>query len=298
MAFAEQYQGASRKLQAIDPRRRGSMPVASGRVPSNRFGLHGLRAIENLAAAGEASMMITNIVDGVLSTSSLPLYPENIQTDSVGHKSALMTHLNPDNIPTMVVLDLACTACRTWDASENLLNMGHKRLSGDAAIRGRSPSGVDMKRHSPSPEVDGKKSGASPKDMMHKSDIALKGVEPFLTQLWTLMSQTSREGIVSSDEMWNNILRNSATHILTNATFPLDVAGFRNYMATLLELEKSCSKVEKAFSDVKAMEQKSLLSKDSEKKVSRPIIHIAMKRLLQVFEKVITAQGVLVHFER
>ncbi|XP_064623470.1 zinc finger FYVE domain-containing protein 26-like isoform X2 [Lineus longissimus] len=297
MAFAEQYQAASRKLQAIDPRRRSSMPgVPGARAQSNRFSM---RAIENVAAAGEATMMITNIVDEVISSSALELYPENIQADSIVHKSALLTHLNPENIPTMVVLDLACTACRTWEASENLLAMGHKRLSGEANTnRPRSMSGADMKRHSPSPDVEAKKTGASPNDLIRKNDVTLKGVEPFLTQLWTLMSQATREGISVSDEMWSSYLRNSVTHILTNVTFPLDVAGFRTYMATLFELEKSCSKVEKAFIEVKAMEQKSFLSKGAEKKASRPVIHIAMKRLLQVFEKVITSQGVLVHFER
>lgn len=190
MSFAEQYQSAVRKLQSQSARslqhQHSSGPVTTTR-PKVGLGKTNLSAIASVAAVGVASMSAVSAVDQILSLTTLPSFPPEVTAGLQHGGSAHGSHVQQDNIPAMIVLDLACAGCKTLNSSVNLLE----------AARGRLPSGTKADLSS---AADVLFDSVSP-DSEHKhpsqthGQAGILGVVKLLSQLSQLMALGTTEGL-------------------------------------------------------------------------------------------------------
>lgn len=74
----------------------------------------------------------------MLSLSALPGVAPAVLKEISESASPLKTHVTNACIPAMVVLDLACSTCRTWESSLSMLDMALLRCSYDSPITFKS----------------------------------------------------------------------------------------------------------------------------------------------------------------
>ena len=127
--FAEKYSKALRDLESLQPKAR-RLPVQGH--SKSRKPLGALGAVAMAAASGANSSLVSDLIDKLLSIPSLSavLNPSLRQEDLASGNSTLVKFLDPQMVPTMLCVDLACIAAVSWSVCKTLLEMAKSRIIG------------------------------------------------------------------------------------------------------------------------------------------------------------------------
>ena len=235
----------------------------------------GLGAIANAAAAAVASMGVTATVDQVLGLSNLPNFGV---TPEMKQRAPLLTaQIADENLPGLILLDLACGASLSWRSAVDLLGMAKKRLPLEGATHGRHGRG-----HSP------------------PTNAAL-GAFRFLRNMLSLLDLGNAETHSSS-----RFFKKSANLALRTGTQPLDAAPLRSYVTTMARVESALNHLLGVVAE--SRRRNSLIFADDEAMVTstqcvrsgqhKPVLTLAMKDLITVCMQCLPAEGITAFMRR
>ena len=125
--FAEKYDKSVKHLESLQPK---ASRISSQGLLKSRKPLGALRAVAMAAASGSHTSLISSLIDELLTTPSLAavLNPSISSEDMATGNSTLVKFLDPQMVPTMLCVDLACTAAVSWSVCKSLLEMAKSRL--------------------------------------------------------------------------------------------------------------------------------------------------------------------------
>ena len=126
--FAEKYGKTVKQLESLLPKVRR---VTAQGLSKSRKPLGGLGAVAMAAASGASTSMVSNLIDELLTMPSLTaiLNPSLNPEDLASGNATLVKFLDPYMVPTMLCVDLACTAAISWSVCKTLLEMAKSRLT-------------------------------------------------------------------------------------------------------------------------------------------------------------------------
>lgn len=125
--FAEKYSKSVKHLESLQPKTRR---VTTQGLSKHHKPLGALGAVAMAAASGSQTSLVSNLIDELLTTPSLAavLNPSLSPEVLVSGNSTLVKFLDPQMVPTMLCIDLACTTSVSWSVSKALLEMAKSRL--------------------------------------------------------------------------------------------------------------------------------------------------------------------------
>ena len=126
--FAEKYDKSVKQLESLQPKERR---ISRQGLSKSRLPLGGLGAVAMAAASGVGTSLASSLVDDLLGTASFAavLNPSLSFEDVESGNPALRKFLDPNLVPTMLCVDLACTASVTWPVCRAFLEMAKSRLT-------------------------------------------------------------------------------------------------------------------------------------------------------------------------
>lgn len=126
--FAEKYSKSVKHLESLQPKARKTKTQG---LSKSRKPLGALGNVAMAAASGSYSSMVSSLMDELLTTPSLAavLNPSLNPEDLVSGNSTLVKFLDPQMVPTMLCVDLACSAAVSWSVCKALLEMAKSRLT-------------------------------------------------------------------------------------------------------------------------------------------------------------------------
>ncbi|XP_038075266.1 zinc finger FYVE domain-containing protein 26-like isoform X2 [Patiria miniata] len=286
--FAEHWEQTLRRLQNIDAKAAKTDSISG--IPKVKPS-GSSSSIASIAASGAASLSVSGVVDDLLATSVLPLLPTAPLVGSDQHEkhslvTTMLRNIQRLNIAGVVVFDLACSACKSWKASKNLLEVAKGRLQ----LGHHSPGEFDQ---SFKPRLQ-----SQPNTKVDPLQL-LVGILPFVHQMTNLISPTSADAtaLIRQDIM-EEFFQRSASDALLQATKPLDAIGLRAHVNLVLEQRKAVLGLSRALqaesnkrtpgSSGSAAQNLPPSEMDHGLKVSpkgRSVVHQAMRQLLQTFDK-------------
>ncbi|XP_022094724.1 zinc finger FYVE domain-containing protein 26-like isoform X2 [Acanthaster planci] len=284
--FAEHWEQTLRRLQNLDTKaaKSDAMPSALKGQPSKSSS-----SIATIAASGTASLSVTGVVDDLLAKSVLPLFPTASlvgldQPEKHSVAAAMLKSIRKLNVAGVVVFDLACSACTSWKASRDLLEVAMGRLQLGQHIPGEFDQSPRSRLQS-----------GSKMDPL----LLLVGVLPFVHQIASLIAPTSADStaLIRQDIM-EEFFRRSARDALLQATKPLDAVGLRAQVNSVLEQRKAVTGLSRALQtegnqrtpDPSGSQASGLLPSEMDRGLSpshkgRSMVHQAMRQLLQTFDR-------------
>lgn len=126
--FAEKYAKNVKHLESLQPKPRRVMVQS---LSKSRKPLGGLGAVAMAAASGSHASLVSSRIDELLTTPSLAavLNPSLKPDDLASGNSTLVKFLDPNMVPTMLCMDLACTVPVSWSVCKALLEMAKSRIT-------------------------------------------------------------------------------------------------------------------------------------------------------------------------
>ena len=125
--FAKKYGKALRDLESLQPkvRRLPTQGLSKSRKPLGALG-----AVAMAAASGANTSLVSDLIDKLLSIPCLSAVfnPSLGPEDLASGNSNLVKFLDPQMVPTMLCVDLACTAAVSWSVCKTLLEMAKSRI--------------------------------------------------------------------------------------------------------------------------------------------------------------------------
>lgn len=293
--FAQSFTSAVKKLHSLNlgTQKTVANPTKPGQLS--------MKALGSMAAAGVATVSVSSVADELLSLPKLPTIPH--PKCQIIHTSRLDRCFNQENCSAMILFDLLCTGCRSWETCNNMID----------AIK--SQKTVNRPEKS-----DSKKFGKANSERGDRILNRLKDIWDISNQFETLLQQGA--DLVGNPKEFGvrNVLSSFYKHsiqaLLKIATVPLYPEDCTLYARLLSDLKVSIDKVENVFqfygklpldgpihksqkSSPKTSPYTSPSSKSSPKSSpgihsDKPVIHIAMKNLISVLQNDIPPGG-LVH---
>ncbi|XP_071795779.1 zinc finger FYVE domain-containing protein 26-like isoform X2 [Asterias amurensis] len=279
--FAEHWEHTVRRLQSLDTKVSKMTSTSVAAKPR----LSPSSSIGKIAASGTASLSVSGVVDDLLATSHLPLLPTTPLVNSGQHEkhssvATMLKSIQMLNVAGVVIFDLACTACISWKASTDLLDVAKGRLQ--------------LGLHSLG-EYDQSYKARSPPQSAAKLDPLqlLVGVLPFVHQINNLIAPISADSTaLIRQDILEEFYQRSASEALLQATRPLDAVTLRAQINTILEHRKAVmgfsraiktdSKRQVPFFPGSSNELDASLSSANK---GQSMVHQAMRYLLQTFDK-------------
>lgn len=274
--FAEKYDKSVKHLESLQPK---ASRISSQGLLKSRKPLGALRAVAMAAASGSHTSLISSLIDELLTTPSLAaiLNPSISSEDMATGNSILVKFLDPQMVPTMLCVDLACTAAVSWSVCKSLLEMAKSRLIED------------------------------PSASSNKSNIPLPGVKPFMNQLDELLNQEQSRGRSQSPSggiMISMAPKPSALEILLVGTHPISPKGMEAHKKLLAFQEEAFRRLEQALDEgdsviqsldeaVQTPGQTDVGTQTSFRKTERGLaVRIAMAEIQKAFDCVESASHV------
>ncbi|CAH1802978.1 unnamed protein product, partial [Owenia fusiformis] len=253
--FGELYSSALHKLENIETQQRVSSTPTKTRLNAAKSSMSSLAKV---AARGMQSASVSGTIDEILSGPVLPSLPLNSKISHVN--SPLGSSFDADFISSMIVLDLACAASKTPEASESLLEIARKYL--------------------PSEKISPRREGTGSKKPITK----MMEFVNFLNQL---------SAILEKGKLLNE---GGVNKILTQASAPLQANQRKIYTNAYTEME---SAIDKAVRSVKMLRPDTGVVRHlfTEVEKAKPEVRIAVTNLIRVLEKWSVAFGQIDHLK-
>ena len=126
--FAEKYAKKVKHLESLQPKTKRAMTPG---IMKSQNSLGVLGAVAMAAASGSQTSLVSSQIEELLSTPSLAavLNPSVKPEDLVTGNSSLVKCFDPQFVPTMLYLDLACTVSVAWSTCKALLDMAKSRIT-------------------------------------------------------------------------------------------------------------------------------------------------------------------------
>ena len=288
--FSQAFQKASRSIQTITP----STPPASSTQSGSRLSM---KLLANVAAAGVANVSVSNIADELLGFPTLPKLPK-IDKD-VPISQHIKQNFVPESIPVIILMDLMCTAGRSWEVCNHLMDSIKTRLPENMK------SGTEI-----IPSADAGSASASKK---HKGSK----IQTFTDVLacFEKLLHLGADGQFPHQEpsALSKQLQKSVCYYLNQAVYSLDAEKCKQYAVFCQNMTKYVGKVQEAFKQQKKLErekseafQQSGRLELSQRRGStdsvrsrvgsntdQPVVHHRMKQLIHILEKEIPEGGLI-----
>ncbi|XP_019625924.1 PREDICTED: zinc finger FYVE domain-containing protein 26-like [Branchiostoma belcheri] len=260
--FSENYESAIKQLQSVEMKSKGGN--TSGKPEKPAVSKSPLGAIASAAAAGMASMSLNNIVDQLLKTEKLPTVVW-ADEEEMATKPHICSLIRNENVPAMIIFDLACTATNSWEVSRSLLEMADKKVM--PAVKTQ--------------ELQTYKLGKEDQHRISKAEESIAGFESVFRQIVGIVGKDSGESSsLVRPEVKAKFFQHSARDILGRGSQSLDGEEVRNQVSSLLEKEKAVERLVKALSedgDIQTGEGKT-------GKTKRSAVQQAIQHLIKVFD--------------
>ena len=258
-----------------------------------------MKSLANVAAAGVASVSVSNIADELLSFPTLPKLPKLDKDLTISQH--IKQNFIPENIPTMILLDLLCTAGRSWDVCNHLID----------SIKSRSPENYKA-------VDDGGLSadaGAVAGSMKQKSN-KIQTFADILGCLEKLLHLGADEQFPHQEpSALSKQLQKSVASYLNQAEYSLNSEKCKQYAVVNKNMSKYVDKLQEAFKQQRKSnydkrespprpgrselhERRGSTSSESirtrtESNLDQPAIHYRTKQLLHVLEKELPDGGLI-----
>lgn len=293
MKFAQQYSVAVRKLQSLNIGSQKNVPSKPGQLS--------MKALGSVAAAGVATVSVSSVAEELLSIPKLPKLPK-VKSQTL-HAPKLEQCFRQESCPSMILFDLLCCGCRSWEMCNNMIDtIKSKKITHD-----------------------NKKTAKTGTDKSDKVSSRLRNIWDLTDLFEKLLHQGADvDGGHKQFSMKNVLLtyyKHSIQDLLKTATIPLYPEYCEAYARLLTDLKVSVDKVEHAFQAYGKLpmegaihkQEKSGLhgspnsqrsprsspSKPGEPHMSdKPLIHNAMKGLIGVLQQDLPPGGVVKLFIR
>ena len=294
MKFAEVYNKCAKKLQGLHLQV-GNQGNQSG--PS-KPGKMTLRALGSVAAAGVATVSVSSITDELLRDTKLPRIP-CIRSQQIGK---MVTSCSLDKIPSMILFDLLCSSCKTWEMCNNMIEILKSSLQLDS--QKYMAGNVE--------NTDGLKS---------KQEVRIRSIPDFVSVFESLL-QLGNESDTNSHplnvkDIYVMLYKHSISTFLQTANLPLTLSECMAYANLITEMKKAIEKVDHTFqlhgrmplegyihrSLPKASPRASPKTSPSPRTedmthLTQPVLHNAMKQLILVMQRDLPPGGVCTHLSR
>eukprot|EP00058_Branchiostoma_floridae_P025167 XP_002610657.1 hypothetical protein BRAFLDRAFT_65848 [Branchiostoma floridae] len=261
--FSENYEAAIKQLQSVEVKSKGGN--TSGKVDKPAASKSPLGAIASAAAAGMASMSLNNIVDQLLKTERLPAVVW-ADEEEMATKPLICSLIRSENVPAMIIFDLACTATNSWEVSRSLLEMADKKVT--PAVKTQELQA-------------NYKLGKEDQHRISKAEESIAGFESVFKQIVGVVGKDSGESSsLIRPEVKAKFFQHSARDVLGRGSTSLDGEELRNQVSSLLEREKAVERLFKALSEDGDMQT----GEGKAGKAKRSAVQQAMQHLIKVFD--------------
>ncbi|KAL4238418.1 hypothetical protein ACF0H5_003126 [Mactra antiquata] len=286
--FAQAYHKACRSLQSVN----GSMPQTPGTSSSKT----GLRAVANAAAAGLTTASVSDIAEDILTFPTLPKVTKIDVNENLPQN--IVDIFQSENLPVMILLDLATTSAKTWDVCNHLVD----------SIRSHLPSKSDAKSEEFAQSTDSKSVVNLSKQRVHK----IRTFSDFVSQLQNVLQLGVEDDIPSREKAaFSKTFQKSIQYYLSHGAHSLNAEKDKSLALLFQNLHKYVHKVEEAFqivekgnaatdlanNSVKLDSQQRLVTQEhkprSSSSTDRPVLHHCMKQLIHSLEKEVPDGGLV-----
>ena len=265
--FAQQFINAVSKLKSKDESSVSQRQAAGSKSKQGLLGR--LSAIANVAAVGIASVSSMSAVDQLLGLSALPGFSPDTVNEIICGGASYCNHLNPDYLPSMIVMDLACAGSQTISSSRSVLEAARSRMP-NKLISIASQNYGDKKKH-----LGG---GFHP-----------PGVGILLQEFISLTNLGRGEKLPDTVKSHYNLGLNVA---LSSGTRPIHATELQKLANLLYDLEKSAQKVVKAVEDSRFQHSFDGTPREGGSFAeSKPHVRIAMKNLMTICKHSLPSSG-------
>ncbi|KAK3093553.1 hypothetical protein FSP39_017239 [Pinctada imbricata] len=282
--FAEVYNRCAKKLQGLHTSNQGNLGKSA------KPGKMTLKALGNVAAAGVANVSITGIAEELLNDVELP----KIHTGRSLCISKLMTSTDFDNVPSIILFDLLCTSCKTWELCNNMIDILKSKLSeGNRKVSFSSTEQAE--------------------ELKQKQDHKIRGVRDFIVVFESLMQLSSESfsgtPALEHREVYGLLYKHSVSTFLQTANLPLSQTECISYATLITEVKRAMEKVEHTFQLHGRMPLEGYVNRSPPKmspraspktsprgedpsQMNQPVLHTAMKQLILVMQRDLPSGGI------
>ncbi|XP_076098495.1 uncharacterized protein LOC143068375 isoform X2 [Mytilus galloprovincialis] len=223
VSFAQRYASAVKKLHSLNLGLQRTAPANPGKLS--------LKALGSVAAAGVATVSVSSVADELLSLQKLPKIPH--PKCQVVQTSKLDRCFKQENCPSMILFDLLCTGCRSWEMCNNMID----------AIRSRRTNNGSEKsdyRKTRSHSERGDKVSHRLKDLWEIT-------EQFEVLLQLGLDLDGHQKQFNIKNVLHTFYKHSIQALLKTATIPIYSENANMYAKLLTDLKFSIDKVEHVF---------------------------------------------------
>lgn len=219
--FAEKYAKKVKHLESLQPKTKRAMTPG---IMKSQNSLGVLGAVAMAAASGSQTSLVSSQIEELLSTPSLAavLNPSVKPEDLVTGNSSLVKCFDPQFVPTMLYLDLACTVSVAWSTCKALLDMAKSRITKVPPLSSAKPS------------------------------IALPGIRSFLNQVDELLNQEQSSGkpqVPSGGITFAMTPKSNAMDLLLFGSHPLNPKDTNAHKRILAIQEEAFRRMEQALEE-------------------------------------------------
>jgi len=227
--FSQAYNEAIRKLHGLN--------VSGYGTKSSKPGKTSMNALASVAAAGVATISINGVADKLLSITQLPRVPRRSKAWGVV-PSQLEWCFQQENAGGVILFDLLCIGCRTWEMCNNMVDIIKSHLNVPKTVKDsktmeqgytlRKGSGEDSKRSS-------------------RTDLKLKSLNDVLRQFEKLLQLGADIEGSSQQNVLIALYKHSIQTFLQTATLSLSSEDCKTYACFVSEMKKCVDRVENAI---------------------------------------------------
>ena len=279
--FSQAFQKAFRSIQTITT---STTPTSPGQTGSRLS----MKSLANVAAAGVANVSVSNIADELLGFPTLPKLPKLDKDVTIPQHIKL--NFIPESVPVMILLDLMCTAGRSWEVCNHLMDSVKSRLPENFKGTSEVVSSADAVGTSGSKKQKGSK---------------IQTFADILTCLEKLLHLGADEQFPHQEpSALSKQLQKSISKYLNQAVYSLNSEKCKQYAVLSQNMSRYVEKVEEAFKQDKKQERDKNESSQRQRRdstdsirlrsgssVDQPEIHHRMKQLIHVLEKEVPDGG-------
>lgn len=299
VSFSKCYGEAVRKLHGLN--------IGGHQSPLTKAGKPGrfnMRDLASVAAAGVATVSISGVAEKLLSQPNLPSVP--ISRSRVSLPAKFEWTFQQKNCEVMILFDLLCIGCRTWEMCNNMVDSIKCQLK-DKLVSSTSTSAGNKNDFVGKDAVEDSKRSKQ-KDLR---DIVLQFEK--ILQLGTGVDGLSL--LPGQREIFTALYKHSIQTFLQTATLPLSPDHCKLYAHLTSQVKNCLEYIETAFvmaersptdgspskkrkgSTVGGSPQTSP-KKPEHAQLEPPVIHTAMKQLIQTMDKELPLGGLCQLFNR
>ena len=290
--FSQAFQKASRSVQTIT----ASTPPSPSSPSGSRLSM---KSLANVAAAGVANVSVSNIADELLGFPTLPKLP-SLEKD-IQVPQHIKQNFIPESVPVIILLDLLCTAGRSWEVCNHLMDNIKSRLPESYKIP------IDKVLSADAINMTGNKKQKGNKIQTFSEVLSC------LEKLLHLGADEQSQFPHQEPSALSKHLQKSVSSYLNQAVYSLKAEKCKQYAIFCQNMSKYVAKTQDAFKQQKKQElersesfqlsgrsegHQRRGSTDSvrsrkESNMDQPVVHHRMKQLIHVLEKEIPEGGLI-----